>query len=530
MNFNKKLAVAVSGAIFLMAGQVTFADSATDIVDALVSKGVLTEEDGKLITKGHTSKTSVTPVVKEKDGAFTLESANGRNSIQLTGRIHLDYRQNNLDIYDTIDSYRDTSSVADQFELRRARLGVKGKFAKDFKYEIVGNLPGTATIDVAFLDYAKFPGMQLRMGKFKQPFNLEEQTSSNNIDFMERSFVNQIAPAKKIGAMVFGEPKEGFTYAASVFQMNDNELDSNGDKASIAGRTTVNFAQIMGNKDAIYHLGLSGFDAEYNVQPTSSGARASTDTRANILAFRTPGRGLSSIFRAQIGGNPLTTAQIGQNSNRTSQIQSHAVGLEGAFAFKNLKLQGEYAGAKFAGDTMNHGDTLKMDARVAYGEIMWLATGEKYSDSYKGGVFGAIKPLKDFDLDANNWGAWEFGLRAEQYTVDDIAASSVGGDAMTFKSRVQGSSTCSTSADSPGWGATTAGTMNGCKSKATTYTAGIKWVLNPNAQIKLNYSRTKFGHEMEYYDIADSATGGAALDNKKLTKEDMIMVRTQVTF
>ena len=532
MNFNKKLAVAVSGAVLLMAGQVALADSATDIVDALVSKGVLTEEEGRLITKGHTSKTSVTPVVKEKDGAFTLESANGRSSIQLTGRMHLDYRHNNLDIYDTVDNDRDTASVADQFELRRARLGVKGKFAKDFKYEIVGNLPGTATVDVAFLDYAKFPGMQLRMGKFKQPFNMEELTSSNNIDFMERSFVNQIAPAKKIGAMVFGEPKDGFTYAGSVFQMNDNELDSNGDKGNFAGRTTVNFAQLMGNKDAVYHLGLSGFDSEYNVQPTSSGARASTDTRANILAFRTPGRGLSSIFRAQIGGQALGASETGANSNRTAQIQSHAIGLEGAFAYKNLKLQGEFANAQYNANTMNNGDSMKMDARVAYAEILWLATGEKYSDSYKGGTWGAIKPLNDFDLDTQKWGTWEFGLRAEQYTVDDLVASSgtAPNTTMNFKSRVQGSSTCSTSADSPGWGATTADTMNGCKSKATTYTAGIKWILNPNALVKLNYSRTKFGNEWEYYDIADSSTGGAALDNKKLKHEDLLMMRTQFTF
>ena len=56
MNFNKKLAVAVSGAVLLMAGQFALADSTTDIVDALVSKGVLTEEEGKLISKGATSK------------------------------------------------------------------------------------------------------------------------------------------------------------------------------------------------------------------------------------------------------------------------------------------------------------------------------------------------------------------------------------------------------------------------------------------------------------------------------------------
>jgi phosphate-selective porin OprO and OprP len=84
MNFNKKLAVAVSGAVLLMAGQFALADSATDIVDALVSKGVLTEEEGKLITKGHTSKTNVTPVVKEKDNAFIYRKCKWLdNSIQL---------------------------------------------------------------------------------------------------------------------------------------------------------------------------------------------------------------------------------------------------------------------------------------------------------------------------------------------------------------------------------------------------------------------------------------------------------------
>ena len=155
MNFNKKLAVAVSGAVLLMAGQVALADSATDIVDALVMKGVLTEEEGRLITKGHTSKVEKTPVVKEKDGAFTIEDAKGNNSIQLTGRIHLDYRHNNLDMYSTDYNDRDSATGADNFELRRARLGVKGKFAKDFKYEIIGNLPGTATVDVAYFDHAQ---------------------------------------------------------------------------------------------------------------------------------------------------------------------------------------------------------------------------------------------------------------------------------------------------------------------------------------------------------------------------------------
>jgi len=546
MNFNRKLAVAVSGAVLLMAGQFALADSATDIVDALVSKGVLTEEEGKLITKGHTSKTSVTPVVKEKDGAFILESANARNSISLTGRMHLDYRHNNMDLYSTDYNDRDSASVADAWELRRARLGVKGVLAKDFKYEIVGNLPGTATVDVAYLDFAKYKEMQIRMGKFKQPFNLEELTSSNNIDFMERSYVNQLAPAKKIGAMIFGEPKDGFTYALSTYSMNDTELDSKNDKASFAGRTTLNFAQLMGNKDAVMHLGLAGFDAEFNVTPTTSSGSPAAESRANILAFRTPGRGLSSIFRAQIGGDLISTTPTststststttpsagtattttttttttsavtyqGAISNSTSQVKSNAAGLEGAIALKNFKVQGEYTRANYGGNYNNGAESLDMDVKAMYGEVMWLVTGEKYADAYKTGTFGAIKPLANFDLDTNQLGAWEVGFRMEKYEVNDMAATLA---STTHGTRVQGTATCTgTSAT-----ATATSTINGCSSKSTTYTAGVKWILNPNMMVKLNYSRTNFGNEWEYYDLNDS---------QRLNKENIYMMRTQYAF
>jgi phosphate-selective porin OprO/OprP len=358
--------------------------------------------------------------------------------------------------------------------------------------------------------------MQLRMGKFKQPFNLEEQTSSNNIDFMERSYVNQIAPAKKIGAMIYGEPVKGFTYAASTYAMNDTELDQTGDKANFAGRTTLNAAELTGNKDAIMHVGLAGFNNEYNVQPTSSSGTASVDTRANVLAFRTPGQGLNSIFRAQIGGRDLGTSQQSGISNHTAQIKSNAVGLEGAFALKNFKLQGEFARSNFKGDYSNSTEFIDMDAKMYYGEVMWLATGEKYSDAYKAGAFSSIKPINNFDFDKNQWGALEFGLRAERYTVDNMNAGRANGAALS-EVRVQGTSNCNGAGQTE---ATTEASIDGCKSTATTYTAGLKWILNPNAMIKLNYSRTNFGDDFKYYDVAE----------RVLNKENLLMMRTQYTF
>jgi phosphate-selective porin OprO/OprP len=157
---------------------------------------------------------------------------------------------------------------------------------------------------------------------------------------------------------------------------------------------------------------------------------------------------------------------------------------------------------------------------------MWLATGEKYSDAYKGGTFGSIKPKSNFDLDSNTWGAWEFGLKAERYNADNITSNSsaANGSSSTSAQRVQGSASCSGDLGAPtdgGWGAKTENTVNGCEASAYTYTAGIKWILNPNAMVKLNYSHTKFGHEWQHYDLDDA---------RVIKKEDILMARTQITF
>jgi phosphate-selective porin OprO/OprP len=514
MNFNKKLAVAASGAVLLMAGQFALADSATDIVDALVSKGVLTEEEGKLITKGHKAKTSVTPVVKEKDGAFTLESANGRNSIQLTGRMHLDYRFNDGGFENGRIEDRDTQSLADQFELRRARLGIKGTLAKDFKYEVVGNLPGTATIDVAYLDFAKYDAVQLRVGKFKQPFNLEELTSSNNIALMERSYVNQTAPAKKIGFQVMGAPKAGFTYALSTFQPNDTELNiSGGGKASGAARGTINFAEIMGNKEMIMHVGLSGLDSAYSISTSSTGQtnNVSDDQRGTISSFRTPGRGLNNAFRGQVNGDPCTTPAVsgGCTSEFGATVKQQAYGLEGIFASGPFKLAGEYSAGDYEGTkTVTAGlNQVKYDTQTYYVEAGWFITGEKYASSYKNGVFSSFKPNNDFDLDNGKWGAVEALFRFEGYKVDDVSIHQ-GGVSLAAGGRIQGNQT---------------GVLaTGIESAARTYTGGIRWILNPNVVIKANYSYTRFGNQFAPIDVTEAT---AVTNDEKL-----LSFRTQYMF
>ncbi len=515
MKFNKKLATAVSGAVLLMAGQVALADSTTDIVDALVMKGILTEEEGKLLTKGHTSKTKVTPVVKEKDGAFILESANEANSIQLTGRMHLDYRASSLDAMDLGPSARgddrDTASMADQFELRRARLGVKGKFAKDFKYEVVGNLPGTATLDIAYVDWAKYDAFQIRAGKFKQPFGLEELISSNNITMMERSYLDQTVPGKKIGVQVMGAPAKGLTYALSTFQNNDIERDLHGDGyASGAGRATFNFAESMGDKESVMHVGLAGLSSTYAISPSTTSqtnSTAGTDSRATINSFRSAGRGLANIFRGQIGGGSCGERAYSCPIEFGAKVVQQAAGLEGIFARGPFKIMGEMSRGQYKAEH-NSGTNVSYDTDTFYAEAGYFITGEKYADSYKNGVFGGFKPKSNFDLDNGQLGAIELAFRIEGFRVEDtnLGASGLG-------SRLQGTLDGS-------------GTANGTKSKADTYTAGIRWILNPNVVFKVNYAYTNLGRAYAPIDI--SATSGSNGNN--VSSEQLFMTRLQYMF
>jgi phosphate-selective porin OprO/OprP len=126
---------------------------------------------------------------------------------------------------------------------------------------------------------------------------------------MERSYGNQMVPGKRLGAMVHGEPMTGVTYGLSVYQDGFNEIsnqDSLGTKQ--AARLTLNMAQLNDIKDTVLHVGLGYTGGNSQVTPTSSAntqETASQKTRATIVAFRSENRGMSNVYRAQIGGDKL---------------------------------------------------------------------------------------------------------------------------------------------------------------------------------------------------------------------------------
>ncbi len=489
----KTIAAVVTGALVVGFSMGAKADSTDDIINALIAKGVLTEEEGALLQKGREQEKEVKshkPDLKFKDG-MTIETADGKHSISLNGRLHADYR--NFD-YNSSDKGANTPNAADTFDIRRARLGLKGKLYENYEFEISADLASPSNgntgsiLDVAYLNINYWKQAQLRLGQFKMPMNLEKMTSSNNIDFMERGLENQLAPNEDRGAMLWGVPKDGLTYAVAVSTgegaKNRNEGDSRVDSPEWLARGTINFAQLMENKDAVLHVGLSG--------STTDLAKSTSNLLSNSNSFRTEGRGVTFLTLPTFTSTSTTV---------DNSIERNRYGIEAVAAYGPVKFQSEYIKNKFKGD-INTTTKLNADVDAWYAEALWLLSGEKYADFYKDGAFGSIKPKNNFEVGKEGMGAWELGLRYSKLDASDFNTPTLAGTTATAGVATKINAT----------GASPSSTF-----EADAWTAGIKFIPNPNTRFMVNYIRTNFDNDI-------------VVAGKKESKENAITVRAQYNF
>ena len=477
------VAATLAGSFMLGFGANAVADSTDDIVNALIAKGVLTEEEGALLQKGREGekqaaeekkKTAVT--AKYKDG-IVLESGDGKNSMQINGRMHFDSRTYD---YSNDDNTAGKASAtgADTFDIRRARIGAKVKFGDYYTGEVVFNGVGsTPIVDVAYLNVAWWKPVQFRAGIFKMPFSLEQLTSSNNIDFVERSFVDAYIPAKEIGAMVHGEPTKGTTYALALSNgSNAAETDNRVDNKDVIGRVTANFAEIMDNKNMVLHAGLAFAKGDI---PKGAGLGGNRSTEARGASFFTA---------------PTVSDETGTSDK---SIDRQRLGAEAVVAYGPVKFQSQYVTTNYDFETTTRG--YDVDVKTWYAEALWTITGESHADRYKAGAFGALKPKNDFNPENFSGGAWEIGARYSKFDGSDFNTVGLVGNS---DSQI------------------TAKAANFTEAKA--FTAGVKFVANAHVRFMLDYVKTDF----------ESPIPGAAVtvNGDKEDSEKAILFRTQFAF
>ncbi len=417
-----------------------------------------------------------------KDGIL-FESGDKKNSMQVNGRLHFDSRtydyseSNDTNPGGSSTSNKISSSGADTFDIRRARIGAKVKFGDYYSGEVVFNGVGsTPILDIAYANVAWWKPVQFRVGQFKMPFSLEQLTSSNNIDFIERSFVDAYIPAKEIGAMVHGEPTKGLTYALAMSNgSNAAETDNRVDNKDIIGRVTANFAELMDNKDMVLHAGLAYAKGDI---PKSAGLGGNRSTEARGATFFTAPVADSNA----VGGD--------------ASIDRQRLGGEAVVAYGPVKFQGQYLTTNY--DFSANSNSYDVDVKTWYAEALWTLTGESHADRYKAGAFGALKPKNDFNPETFSGGAWEIGARYSKFDASDM--------------------------DVPGL-TTTSGSITKSSgfNEAKALTAGIKFVANPHVRFMLDYVKTDFNNPI-------GTTTGITVNGKSEDSEKAIMFRTQLAF
>ena len=492
MNFklHKLVLASLVSTALLGFGTNAVADTTDDIVNALMAKGILTEEEGALLMRGRTGEKEAAEKKKEtgisakyKDGVV-FESGDGKNSLSVNGRVHADYRSFN---YSEDDNGSNVLSAtgADTFDIRRARLGAKVKFLDFYEGEVVFNGTGGAPVlDIAYLNVAWWKPVQFRFGQFKMPFSLEQLTSSNNIDFIERSFVDSYIPGKEIGAMVHGSPYKGVTYglAASTGRgQNNTENDVRVDGVDIVGRVTVNAAEIMENKEMVLHGGLafSQGDISKGDGNAAFGGNRSTEARG------------AQFFTAPVVNSLFTTSD--------ANIDRGRFGLETALAYGPFKVQGQYSKTGFEFDTLARG--YDVDVKTWYLQALWTISGEKHADRYKNGAFGALKPTNNFDPANFSGGAWEVGARYSKFDASDF-------NTLGLRAGAGLDAQVSTGANQ--------------FTEADAWTVGLKFVPNAHIRFMLDYVNTDFEKRIGASTV--TINGDSEKDEKAL------LLRTQLTF
>lgn len=361
-----------------------------------------------------------TLVGRFRDG-FTLESGDRQHGISLSGRVHGDYR-----------AFAD-DTASSTFDVRRAYLGIQGRLYDIYSFDVTGDFAqSTTTLDVAWFNAAWLQAAQVRLGQFKMPFSMEEQTSSRFIDFQERSMMNALVPAKERGIMIHGDPFKGLSYGVALSNgqgKNNNETSVELDRPDLIVRVTGNAAEWLQRSGMVLHGGLAW----------SNGTLAGNSAAPS---GRTEARG-ATFFQS---GNLASSA--------STDVERQRVGGELALAWGPFKLQGEYTRNSF--DT-EAGGTRDIDAW--YASASWLITGESYAKSYRSGAWRAIAPSRP--LGSGGLGVFELGLR---YSVFDASDFTV----------------------------TAPSASSAFTNEADAWTVGLKWIPVTNVRVYLNYVQTEF--------------------------------------
>jgi len=442
-------------------------------------------------------------VVHMPDNRPTICTVDEQNCVAITSRVHWD-----VGGYDYHPNSAATSpqKLDDGENLRRARIGVIGKFLGDWNYALiydfggssdgfagtgstgaapgvggatVGFLPGgmVSGIEQAYLSYTGFKPfggkLAIEGGVIDMLYTLDESTSSNDIVFMERASSGIIAQNIAAGdfrsgagarwyddrfwagAYVTG-PAAGAIHSASSLNPNGT-TEQVGAFARAAG-------QVLSGNGYSFHLGGEG---EWLI-------RAPHD---EITGAQT----LTLSDRPELRIDPTALISTGALTGVSgAQVYSGEV----AGTYGPLFVQGEYFWYNV--DRANNIIPLpSVQFDGGYAQASYVLTGETHKYNPAAAAYGGIVPANPWSPTENGWGAWEIAGRVSTMNLNDQLATANG---------VAGG-------------------------RQTIYTAALNWYVNRNVRFMFDYLHGDVAKQISPTNAGDAGS-----------KFNALAMRTQVAF
>jgi phosphate-selective porin OprO/OprP len=321
-----------------------------------------------------------------KDG-LRMDNADKSVRLKLGGRILHDWTWWNKS--DEVQEV--TGSTRNGSEFRAARLYLAGELYKSIVFK--------GQYDFANDDGANFKdvyiGFKMKdklgdgsstsvlFGHLKEPFSLEEMTSSRFITFMERGLPNIFAVGRQTGVTVFNnilDNRMSLGFAVSQ-PTDDDQGGTSGNKYTVT--TRVAGTPMNNGSDKKIHLGFSHSYGKFD---------------KNEARYRQ---------RPEVHDSPRFV-----DTGDFSADDAHNIMGEFAAVFGPFSVQSEVGGSIVDSDAADDPEMFG-----AYVLASWFITGEHRNYDDKKAAFSRVKPNNN--LFQGGWGAWELAGRYSHLDLDD---------------------------------------------------------------------------------------------------------------
>jgi hypothetical protein len=179
--------------------------------------------------------------------------------------------------------YREDESISDTFDIRRARLDIKGDITERFDYRLQAEFAGSsAKLLDATIGYKLSPYLKLTGGQFKMPFSQENLASSPKLETINRSQVVEALVARgkdiignqngrDIGVQASGSflPSDDsclFDYGLGIFNGSGINTSDTNEQKDLVGR-------LVFHPSRDWSVGGSYYAGEYKLSPAKKGDR-----------------------------------------------------------------------------------------------------------------------------------------------------------------------------------------------------------------------------------------------------------------